>query len=68
MGSKKDLFIGKKIGRWTILEMGVHNPNSKAKKPVPMALCQCDCGTLRYKEYRDLYDYRSLSCGCLRTE
>jgi hypothetical protein len=33
-----------------------------------MALCQCECGTLRYKEYRDLYKNRSLSCGCHRAE
>ena len=33
-----------------------------------MALCQCECGTQRYKEYRDLYSGRSLSCGCLRAE
>lgn len=68
MGSKKDLYVGKKIGRWTILKMDVYNPNSKAKKKVPTALCQCECGTQRYKEYRDLYSGRSLSCGCLRTE
>lgn len=39
MGSKKDLYVGKKIGRWTILKMDVYNPNSKAKKKVPTALC-----------------------------
>ena len=31
-------------------------------------LCQCECGTQRYKDYRDLYDGRSLSCGCRRNE
>lgn len=60
--------VGAKFGRWTILQIDVINPNSKAKKPPKMALCQCECGTQRYKEYRDLYSGRSLSCGCFRTE
>lgn len=33
-----------------------------------MAYCQCECGTYRYKEYRDLYGGRSKSCGCDRSE
>lgn len=66
---KSDLIkVGAKFGRWTILQVNTVNPNSKAKKPPKMALCQCDCGTKRYKEYRDLYSGRSLSCGCLRNE
>lgn len=66
--SAKDVVVGAKFNRWTVLEIDVKNPNSKAKKPPKMALCQCECGTKRYKEYRDLYDNRSLSCGCLRAE
>lgn len=59
---------GAKFGRWTVLEINVTNPNSKAKKPPKCALCQCECGTKRYKEYRDLYAGRSLSCGCLKAD
>lgn len=66
--SSKDVKIGAKFGRWTVLEIDVINPKSTAKKPPKMALCKCECGTQRYKEYRDLYSGRSLSCGCLRAE
>ena len=67
MGSKSDVQVGSKFGRWTVLALDVYNPNSKAK-PHKQALCQCECGTQRYKDYRDLYDGRSLSCGCRRNE
>lgn len=60
--------VGEKYGRWTVLEVGVKNPESKAKNPSNMAYCECECGTKKYKEYRDLYDGRSLSCGCLKAE
>lgn len=59
---------GDKYGRWTVLEVGVKNPESKAKNPPNMALCECECGTKRYKEYRDLYTGRSQSCGCWKGE
>lgn len=59
---------GEKYNRWTVLETNVINPESKAKHPPKMAKCQCDCGKIRYKEYRDLCSGRSKSCGCLRTE
>ena len=66
--SSKDVVVGAQFGRWTVLATNVINPNSKAKKPPRTALCRCSCGTERYKEYRDLYHLRSLSCGCLRAE
>ena len=66
--SSKDIIVGAHFGRWTVLQINVINPNSKAKNPPKMALCKCQCGTERYKEYRDLYSGRSLSCGCLRNE
>ena len=59
---------GEKYNRWTILEVDVINPESKSKKPPKMAKCQCECGTIRYKEYRDVCGGRSKSCGCLRAE
>ena len=64
MGSKSEVQIGKKFGMWTVLEIEVKNPNSNAKRVRKGALCQCECGTQRYKEYRDLYDGRSTNCGC----
>ena len=68
--TSKDVKVGAYFGRWKVLEINVINPNSKAKNPPKMALCECQCKnkTIRYKEYRDLYSGRSLSCGCLRNE
>lgn len=66
--SSKDIVVGAKFGRWTVISTNVKNPKSKAKNPPKCALCKCECGTERYKEYRDLYSGRSLSCGCLRKE
>lgn len=64
----QNIKVGDKFGRWTVLQINVVNPDSKAKHPPKMALCQCECGTKRYKEYRDLYSGRSKSCGCLSRE
>ena len=60
--------VGDMFGRWLVLEIDTINPQSKAKNPPKMALCECQCAkkTRRYKEYRDLYSGRSKSCGCLR--
>lgn len=66
--TSKDIKVGAQFNRWTVLEVDVINPESKAKNPPRMAYCECQCGTRRYKEYRDLYANRSLSCGCLRAE
>lgn len=33
-----------------------------------MAYCKCDCGKEQYVEYRALYEGRSSSCGCLRSD
>lgn len=38
--------VGDKFGRFTVLEIGVKNPNSKAKKKINCALCKCECGNL----------------------
>ena len=64
MGVKADVQIGKQFGKWTVLDIEVKNPESKAKRVRKGALCQCECGTLRYIEYRSLYDGRTQSCGC----
>ncbi len=68
--TSEDIKVGAQFGRWKVLQINTINPKSKAKHPPKMALCECQCKnkTLRYKEYRDLYSGRSLSCGCLRNE
>ena len=68
MMAKYNPQVGDKYGRWTVLEINTINPNCTAINPPKMAKCQCECGTIRYKEYRDICSGRSLSCGCLRTE
>lgn len=68
MALKDQIYVGAKFGRWTVLEVGLKNPKSKAKNPPIVALCECECGTQRYKEYRDLYSGRSTSCGCRTKE
>ena len=37
--NSKDVKVGAKFGRWTVLEIGVYDPNSKAKQKVKKALC-----------------------------
>ena len=60
--------VGDKFGRWTVLKVGVKNPNSKAKKPTNMSYCRCDCGNEKYISYQNLYSGTSKSCGCLKAE
>lgn len=64
MGSKADIIVGKKFGDWTVLQIDVKNPNSKAKRVRMTALCECKCGKQQYIEYRSLYDGRTTNCGC----
>jgi hypothetical protein len=37
--TSKDIVVGAKFNRWTVLETNVINPASKAKNPPKMALC-----------------------------
>jgi hypothetical protein len=55
---KKDLRIGQKYGRLTILEF---LPNYKC-------LVQCDCGTIKTVRIYNLRPKGTLSCGCLQKE
>lgn len=64
----EQVYVEAKFGRWTVLEIGLDNPKSKAKQKVKWALCQCECGTQKLRPYRDLYDGRTKSCGCLARE
>ena len=54
--------IGKKYGRWTVIEdLGVKNRER-------YYLCQCDCGVQRSVMGRNLKNGRSTSCGCYKKE
>lgn len=37
--TSKDVVVGAKFGRWTVLELDVKNPNTKAKNPPRFVLC-----------------------------
>ena len=39
MATSKDVIVGSRWGRWTVLEVGVYDPNSKEKKKVRKVLC-----------------------------
>src|SRR5690625_679951 len=53
--------IGKRYGRWTVLEYAGKNKHGQ-----DTWLCRCDCGTERV--VRGLGGIRSKSCGCLQRE
>lgn len=59
----RDLYVGKKIERWTIVGDSVASERGERKW-----LCRCDCGTERYVLERSLTYGGSKSCGCLRKE
>lgn len=61
-------YIGKKYNRWTVIKVNQINPASQAQHPPKCWLCQCECGTLRYKEPRAVIEGKSKSCGCLKRE
>lgn len=53
--------IGKKFGRWTVLERGKNNKYGQA-----MWLCRCDCGKEKTVGGAELRSGNTHSCGCLR--
>lgn len=58
--------IGKRFGRWTVLER-VPRPQFTASQAA-FYLCRCDCGTERVINSATLRSGSSKSCGCLRRE
>ena len=61
--ANRDLYIGKKIERWTIVGDSTVGPNGEKTWP-----CRCECGTERDVLERSLVYGGSKSCGCLRKE
>ncbi len=61
LGRSKSI-IGKTFGKWTVL--------SRTKRPSPngeftyLAVCQCECGTIKEVVVAHLRNGRSRSCGC----
>lgn len=56
--------IGKRYGRWTVLD---RDKTQRPSKPTYWR-CQCTCGTIANVNGAHLRNKLSLSCGCLRTE
>lgn len=57
----RDNLVGKRFGRWVVLEMFVINSRTKPK-------CQCDCGVIKNVFSGSLKSGSSISCGCYKTE
>lgn len=63
MPSKKQIEVGKKINRLTILK------ESNCKKHNRITLvCKCDCGNIIDVTQNSLYKGNTKSCGCIRIE
>lgn len=62
MKLREDL-VGKKFGRWEVIERSVDYKNGE-----PQWLCVCDCGTKRIKRSSQLRASKYLSCGCYQKE
>lgn len=61
------LEVGKKIGRWTLLEFTPHT-KVDGKRVSPKWRCVCDCGNVRWVPAQHLKAGRTRSCGCVRAE
>lgn len=55
--------IGKKFGRWTVLEEAGRTPTSSV-----LWLCRCECGTEKVVSGNSLRNGRSKSCGCYKLD
>ncbi len=58
--------IGKRFGRWTVIERGADYFYNE--KPSPQWTCICECGEIRDVSAGSLKRGKSLSCGCLHRE
>lgn len=59
-GGGKTSMIGKKFGRWTVVNDDISNRTKWG--------CRCDCGTLRDVSRSNLRGGLSQSCGCLMAD
>lgn len=62
-GNEMDEMIGKKFGRWTVIEVLPRERGAKRMKPLKYK-CLCDCGNTGEVNKTCLVTGRSLSCGC----
>lgn len=55
--------VGKKFGRWTVLEYSHKNSHRE-----PFWVCRCECGNIKTIVGANLKNGTSQSCGCLANE
>lgn len=55
--------LGKRFGRWVVVERDLSNPGHGAKW-----ICKCDCGNQSSVKGYALISGESMSCGCLNRE
>ncbi len=55
--------VGKKYGRWTVINQFIHPEYKKT-----FFLCQCDCGNIKEVNSHVIRVGHSKSCGCLNIE
>lgn len=56
---KYSYLIGQKINKWTVLELSDDRSH-------PDAICECECGTIKPVNIRNLIHNQSKDCGCGR--
>lgn len=56
--------IGKKFGKWLVLE----ETDKKTKSRCKIYKCKCDCGTIGYVVGTNLRNGHSKSCGCTKVK
>ena len=56
--------VGKKFGRWKIIEFSYRK--KYGRKFYKYYKCKCECGNIRVVDFKTLKDGRSKSCGCLK--
>ena len=65
-GHNKNISIGSKFGRLTVLEKITHH--YKGTSSYVLWKCQCDCGNISYVRTGALVNHITISCGCYHRE
>lgn len=68
MPSKREVGVGERFGRWTVLDPEHHLGPDGWRARVRAAECRCDCGTVTLVRLATLTNGASQSCGCLQRE
>lgn len=65
---RKENLIGKKFGRWYVLDFAPNQYSVSGKSYSTMWKCKCKCGVIKNIRGRALKTGMSQSCGCLQKE